>query len=280
MTAKPSTATSMPTKPAAASLDPDELAHLEEQRDFLLRSLADLDREHDAGDLDDADYEHLRDDYTARAAETIRAVDERRAAFSANVRPPDRKRKLLWVGAVALFAVVAGVAVAASLGARQPGGTSSGGIKVTQTASQQANACIPLIDQSGAAIKLATTCFQKVLAKDGDNAVALTWFGWQLSLGAPHYPGNSGKALALAAAGYLNKAVRSDPDYSYARAFRAVVAFRNGDAAAAKRYLADFRSHDPSDDAEAIIKQENLDANIEALAAVDSTTTTTTTQPR
>lgn len=56
---------------AAPKLDPDVLAALEEQRDFLLRSLTDLDREHDAGDLDDHDHAELRDDYTARAAEVI-----------------------------------------------------------------------------------------------------------------------------------------------------------------------------------------------------------------
>ena len=38
-------------------LDPDELAALEEQRDFLLRSLDDLEREHDAGDIDEHDYQ-------------------------------------------------------------------------------------------------------------------------------------------------------------------------------------------------------------------------------
>ena len=36
--------------------DPDALAALEEERDFLLRSLADLDRELAAGDIDDVDH--------------------------------------------------------------------------------------------------------------------------------------------------------------------------------------------------------------------------------
>ena len=44
-----------------------------DQREFLLRSLEDLEREHDAGDLDDADYIALKDDYTARAAAALRA---------------------------------------------------------------------------------------------------------------------------------------------------------------------------------------------------------------
>ena len=45
-------------------LDLDELARLEEERKFLLRSLDDLEREHDAGDMDEADYQTLKDDYT------------------------------------------------------------------------------------------------------------------------------------------------------------------------------------------------------------------------
>jgi hypothetical protein len=61
----------------ARSLDPDTLAVLDEQRDFLLRSLADLEREHEAGDVDDHDYVTLKDDYTARAARTIRAIEGR-----------------------------------------------------------------------------------------------------------------------------------------------------------------------------------------------------------
>ena len=39
-----------------AELGADELAHLEEERRFLLRSLDDLEREHAAGDVDAADY--------------------------------------------------------------------------------------------------------------------------------------------------------------------------------------------------------------------------------
>ena len=50
------------------AIDVDALADLEEQRRFLLQSLKDLDREREAGDIDDDDYRTLKDDYTARAA--------------------------------------------------------------------------------------------------------------------------------------------------------------------------------------------------------------------
>jgi hypothetical protein len=57
------------------ALPSDAIRELEEERDFLLRSLHDLEAEHDAGDIDDLDYQTLKDDYTTRAAATLRALD-------------------------------------------------------------------------------------------------------------------------------------------------------------------------------------------------------------
>ena len=56
----------------------DRLAALEDERRFLLRSLTDLEREHDAGDVDDLDYQTLKDGYTVRAAAVLRQIDEGR----------------------------------------------------------------------------------------------------------------------------------------------------------------------------------------------------------
>ena len=61
----------------------DRLATLEEERRFLLRSLTDLEREHDAGDVDDLDYETLKDGYTFRAARVLRQIDEGRSELPA-----------------------------------------------------------------------------------------------------------------------------------------------------------------------------------------------------
>ena len=61
-------------------MDPDELARLEEERRFLLRSITDLEREYEAGDVDDDDYQTLMDGYTARAAAVMRTIDDGRAA--------------------------------------------------------------------------------------------------------------------------------------------------------------------------------------------------------
>src|SRR5437868_2380987 len=54
----------------------DGMSDLLEERDFLLRSLRDLEAERAAGDIEENDYRELKDDYTARAAAVIRALDE------------------------------------------------------------------------------------------------------------------------------------------------------------------------------------------------------------
>ena len=55
-------------------LDPERRRQLEEERDFLMRSLDDLELEHDSGGIDDESYAELHDDYTARAAAVIRTL--------------------------------------------------------------------------------------------------------------------------------------------------------------------------------------------------------------
>lgn len=247
---------------APAEPEDDVLLHLHEQRDFLLRSLEDLEREHEAGDLDDEDYEALKDDYTARAAAAIRAIDAHRAVDTTVDRAGNGRRTALILVGIAAFALVAGIAVASSLGARKPGETSSGGIQVEQTASQRANACIPKMQTAPPAESI--ECFKAVIDDDPQNAVALTWLGWDLSLHAPE--GEPGQLLQATAGKLLDRAVKADPDYSYARAFRAVIAYRQGDAAAARRYLREFEANDPAADARQIIQQMDLKANIEALA--------------
>src|SRR5690606_14509656 len=95
-----------------SGLDPDGLEALEEERDHLLRSLEDLEREFAAGDVDETDYVTLRDDYTARAAAVIRRIEAKRV--DAEPKGPPRRwgRTLAWVAGVLAFAVLAGVLVA------------------------------------------------------------------------------------------------------------------------------------------------------------------------
>ncbi|MEA2901110.1 MAG: hypothetical protein QOH36_997 [Actinomycetota bacterium] len=58
----------------------EELAGLEEQRDVLLKSLRDLEQERASGEIGDDDYTVLKDDYTARAAAVLKAIETGRSA--------------------------------------------------------------------------------------------------------------------------------------------------------------------------------------------------------
>jgi len=68
------------TEPARSALSPStaardsDLEALEQEREFLLRSLADLDAEFEAGDIEEDDYRSLTDDYTARTAAVLKAI--------------------------------------------------------------------------------------------------------------------------------------------------------------------------------------------------------------
>jgi hypothetical protein len=48
--------------------------NLDDELDFLLNSLRDLEKEREAGDIDDVDFETIRDGYVARAAALSREI--------------------------------------------------------------------------------------------------------------------------------------------------------------------------------------------------------------
>ena len=74
-------------------VDVDELARLEEERDFLLTSLRDLELEREAGDIDELDYTRLRDDYTARAATVLRAIGQHASRQGTRSKERARSRR-------------------------------------------------------------------------------------------------------------------------------------------------------------------------------------------
>lgn len=209
----------------AGPADPDALAALEEERDFLLASLTDLDLEYEAGDLDEHDYRALKDDYTARAAETIRALEQGEARLRAAVQGRTWRRPAAIVGVVVLLAVGAGFLVAQTSGSRTTG-EATGDIRLS-TRDKLLQAQSLIFDDPVAALEL----FDEVLAVQPDNVEALTYRGWTLALAQ-----QTGAALD-----WLGRAVDQDPDYPDARALRAVVLDRVGRPEEA---LADLRALD------------------------------------
>jgi hypothetical protein len=226
----------MPSR-AGAPVDPDRLAELEEERRFLLRSLVDLDREHVAGDLDDADYRTLRDGYTARAADVLREIEAGRAAAPA--RPARRwgRSTLMWA-VVAAVAVAAGVAVARASGDRGADDAVTGGISdsvaATLSRARQAE-----LDDPVQAVDL----YREVLAEDPDNAEALTYLGWlEVRTGAA----TGADDLVDQGEASLARAIEVAPGYADPQCFTAIVRFRlRDDPAGAKAALERCTIADP-----------------------------------
>lgn len=224
-----------------------------DQREFLLRSIEDLEREHDAGDLDDDDYRLLRDDYTARAAAALRA--ERRDAR----RGGPRRTGLVVLAGVVAFAIVAGVLVAQASGRRDPGDTATGDIAQSTTQKlNEAQGCF-----AGGDAECALGLYDEILAEDPSNAEALTYKGWALYTLEDDAQG----ALDL-----LVEAAERHPEYPDVHAFLAVVFFRLGLVGPADAALDQVEELDPRPD---LLRQiEGLRAEVDAALAAASTTTT------
>mgnify|MGYP003118661686 CR=1 FL=1 len=229
-------------------LDPDALAALEEERDFLLASLADLEREHDAGDVDDTDYAELKDDYTARTAAVLRAIDDRRQ-LAERVRPPRSWGRILGgVAAVVVLAVVGGVLLAQASGDRTPGGTASGDIRLSTrdlllTAQQHTGEATQHLqdgdpDAALASYRLAIETYQEVLEIQPANTEALTYQGWVLHTLALNSDSAAAAELEVEARERLDEALTIDPGYADARVFRAILLRNAGDVEGARADLA------------------------------------------
>lgn len=226
-------------------LDPDELALLEEERDHLLASLEDLEREHDAGDMDDADYRTLRDDYTVRASEVLRAIEERRRLIAAPRSERSRGRTIAGIAGVIALAVVAGVLVAQNAGQRGDGPIT--GAVNTQRAALQTCRQASFQDPEGG-----VECYDEFLVDAPDNVEALTYQGWALIRLERIEEG----------AANLARAVEIDPDYPDARVFRAIVAARGGDHELAAAELDQFYRNNPSPAAVQVLQSEGLEREV------------------
>jgi len=253
-----------------------------DERDFLLKSLEDLEAEHEAGDLADDDYETLRDGYTARAAEVLRAIDD--GATDASPPPKTRvsKRSLLVGAGVVVLAVVAGVVLARSVGTRGEGDTATGG--VGGSVRDRLAACQPLSMQDPAK---GIDCYDDLLSAHPDNPEALTYRGWAKVRKGDLKGGQAD----------FDRVVKLDPTFPDVYVFRAVVAKRSEDWSTAAKELDTFFSLNPPPGPVSILEQMGteyeiryrlLDPSVRACydkaqavlgAASTSSSTTTTVAP-
>jgi hypothetical protein len=196
--------TQRPVHPAV-DLDAD-LETLVEERDFLLGSLKDLEAEHQAGDLDEVDYVSLKDDYTARAADVLRAIEDRRSprratsgagasgrlAEDSGVLEEAQRSRRRWrtaaaVAGILLFGVGAGWAVTVSSGSRVPGQTVTGNSNLRTPTTQAAGNSIPnRLTQAGQLVTQqkvtqALQLYDQILKDVPNQPEALANSGWLIA---------------------------------------------------------------------------------------------------
>ena len=175
----------------------------------MLRSITDLDREHQYGDVDDHDYQTLRDGYTARAATVLRAIE---AGQEQAAQPRPRRPKVIaaWVVGTVAVACLAGWLVARTSGQRLPGQAISGGLPGDEVAQKLTEARQFLgVDAQQAIIR-----YQQVLELEPDNSEAMTYTGWLIA--------QSGSTAAGAGAEILRNAIKLDPTYADPHCFLAI----------------------------------------------------------
>ena len=217
-------------------MNADQLAELEDERRFLLRSLRDLDAELAAGDVDHTDYETLRDGYTKRAADVLREIEDGRAALPA-VRPRRWGRTVALVAAVLAVAVGVGVVAARSSGQRTGGEQMTGGIGGAgqDVAGLLANARALLgVDPLGA-----QDAYEQVLDRDPENAEALTYSAWLLYVVSAEASDEIRDRAVSSARDQLARAVDVDPTYPDPHCFLAVIADTTDQDTATARSEAD-----------------------------------------
>ena len=234
---------------------------LAEERDFLLRSLRDLEAERAAGDISDHDYHALKEDYTARAAAAIRALRQAEERGSApgdadvveadgewELAPPRLGwKKPVSVLVVVALAVLSGWAVASSAGDRTPGQSVTGSVpQSTSPVQAKLAAAQDLIGQKK--VVDAIKAYDEVLTIDPNQPEALAYRGWLLYLAG----------LGDQGLDSVTKATQADASYPDAHFFRGqmLCELRHDDAGAAAEFQQYLGRFDPN--------QQGMAAMVEA----------------
>jgi tetratricopeptide (TPR) repeat protein len=248
--AEQSSEDSSPLSPRQSGAHLDRLAELEEERRFLLRSLDDLEREYEVGDVDTADYDTLKDGYTVRAAAVLREIDSGRSRLAP--KAPRRWGRLIGVTAgVLVLAVAIGFVLAGAFGERGSGDEITGfnpgnDARVVLASARDA--------QNSGDFALANALFGRVVQMERergvDNVEAITYFGWTLALQARQESADMTTDDRLDAARLaLSQAIQLDPDYADPNCFLAIVEYAFlDDATAALPYVEVCESSNPPAD--------------------------------
>jgi len=219
---------------------------LEAERDFLLRSIDDLEEERAEGNVDEGTYRALHDDYTARAAAVIRSLDEGADLTVPEPRSASTLARALTVGGIVVFAIVAAVLLSHAVGQRRPGQTITGNAQVG------AGPTTTVVDpgsELAAAVKrqpdsyAAHIAYARYLIQNRAFADAVREFGAAARLDPsqpepPTYAGWAGallsqqvgdaatrQSLLSASLERINEVIKAHPNYPDAHALQGVILF-------------------------------------------------------
>ncbi|MEM1332811.1 MAG: hypothetical protein AAGG08_05075 [Actinomycetota bacterium] len=241
--------------PRATGRTLDRLAELEEERRHLLRSLRDLEREFEAGDVDDDDYRTLRDDYTVRAADVLRDIEQGQRRLAP--KPPRNWRRTI-VTAISLLVLAVGIAwmLAQAWGERGRGQEITGMTPGSEVRELLTNARSQLFTNLPRSNELFLRAVELEEERGVDNPEPLTYYAWTLALGTINSPdeelADSTQEVALLA---LDRAIRMDPDYPDPHCFVGIIQFRfRDDAAAAEPFVDTCLEQNPPADVATLVE--------------------------
>jgi len=240
---------------------------LEQERDFLLASLDELDAELAAGELDDGAHRELRAAYTTRAAAVLKALEGAESVNGESVggEAPDGEARsaavsgrravraggsrhfgatLAVAGTIVVAVATAVVFYAGERGSNSLTGTLPGSSQGMDPAMDMTPGDGGLDGRVARALQLERTgdavgalkLYDEALAAKPDNAEALAYRGWLLKRA-----GLSDRALDS-----LNRAVAADPTYPDAHFFRGMLLYQDrADPAGAVAEFKLFLDNDP-----------------------------------
>jgi tetratricopeptide (TPR) repeat protein len=247
------------------TVDRDELTA---ERDFLLKSLDDLDSELLAGNIDPDTYRKLHDDYTARASAVITSLKD----GVERKRTEPRRLRAVTAAGVVIGCVLIAVLLARAVGTRQPGqqvtgaaGSANGTVDPNSYQGHIAKARDALTKQD---LDTAIQEYTKAARLDPTQAEPLAYRGWISAKIAETVSDDTARStLVQTAARDLNQATLLNPKFIDAWLFKGYLLYkvqnRPADAVAPfQRYLQLAPQGDPQRVAvQQLLAQAQRDAN-------------------
>ena len=215
-----------------------------ERKEFLLKSLQELDQELESGNLSSDDHDMLVRRYTRELA----GIAESEEATSSGQRPKKgyRTKALLWSLGVVLLGVVAGITVSQTSGDRSEGESITGSIrKSVNTQISEAQMLLGNRDRWGEAIEI----FDQVLEVQPSNVEAMTYRSWL------NYQSGADADIQIAA---WEEVLVLEPSYPDALVFISIALSNEGRHSQAATYLDKLRSSPVREDILGIVQQRGL----------------------